>query len=111
MLSNTSTPRAQEHDYDYHTEAHDRAMQGGIDDVGLGVLFGLELYKYEFAGLLMHAEHLEAVYGRGPPHHLGAPDLAPPTTSTPARSTTASRTNTFAKIVRLYPHCRALYTA
>ena len=54
-------PTGPKHDYAYHTEAMDRAMEGGIDDVGLGVLFGLELYKYEFAGLLMHAEHLEAV--------------------------------------------------
>ena len=54
-------PTGPKHDYNYHTEAMDRAMDGGIDDVGLGVLFGLELYKYEFAGLIMHAEHLEAV--------------------------------------------------
>ncbi len=67
-------PSGPKHDYDYHTEAMDRAMQGGIDDVGLGVLFGLELYKYEFAGLLMHAEHLEAVYGVGP-HTISVPRL------------------------------------
>jgi len=65
-------PTGPKHDYDYHTEAHDRAMAGGIDDVGLGVLFGLELYKYEFAGLLMHAEHLEAVHGVGP-HTISVP--------------------------------------
>ena len=59
-------PTGPKHNYDYHTEAMDRAMQGGIDDVGIGVLFGLELYRYEFAGLLMHAEHLEAVHGVGP---------------------------------------------
>ena len=59
-------PTGPKHNYDYHTEAMDRAMEGGIDDVGLGVLFGLEMYKYEFAGLLMHAEHLEAVHGVGP---------------------------------------------
>ncbi len=59
-------PTGPKHNYAYHTEAMDRAMEGGIDDVGLGVLFGLELYKYEFAGLLMHAEHLEAVHGVGP---------------------------------------------
>ena len=58
-------PTGPKHDYDYHTEAMDRAMEGGIDDVGLGVLFGLEGYQYEFAGLLMHAEHLEAVHGVG----------------------------------------------
>ena len=65
-------PTGPKHDYAYHTEAMDRAMQGGIDDVGLGVLFGLELYKYEFAGLLMHAEHLEAVHGVGP-HTISVP--------------------------------------
>ena len=65
-------PTAPKHDYDYHTEAMDRAMEGGIDDVGLGVLFGLELYKYEFAGLIMHAEHLEAVHGVGP-HTISVP--------------------------------------
>ncbi len=67
-------PTGPKHDYAYHTEAMDRAMQGGIDDVGLGVLFGLELYRYEFAGLLMHAEHLEAVYGVGP-HTISVPRL------------------------------------
>ena len=67
-------PTGPKHDYDYHTEAMDRAMEGGIDDVGLGVLFGLELYKYEFAGLLMHAEHLEAVHGVGP-HTISVPRL------------------------------------
>jgi len=65
-------PTGPKHDYAYHTEAMDRAMQGGIDDVGLGVLFGLELYKYEFAALLMHAEHLEAVFGVGP-HTISVP--------------------------------------
>ncbi len=67
-------PTGPKHDYDYHTEAMDRAMEGGIDDVGLGVLFGLELYKYEFAGLMMHAEHLEAVHGVGP-HTISVPRL------------------------------------
>ena len=65
-------PTGPKHDYDYHTEAMDRAMDGGIDDVGLGVLFGLEKYRYEFAGLLMHAEHLEAVHGVGP-HTISVP--------------------------------------
>lgn len=67
-------PTGPKHDYAYHTEAMDRAMEGGIDDVGLGVLFGLELYRYEFAGLLMHAEHLEAVYGVGP-HTISVPRI------------------------------------
>ncbi len=65
-------PTGPKHDYAYHTEAMDRAMQGGIDDVGLGVLFGLDKYRYEFAGLLMHAEHLEAVHGVGP-HTISVP--------------------------------------
>ncbi|MBQ3552223.1 MAG: [Clostridia bacterium] len=67
-------PTGPKHNYDYHTEAMDRAMEGGIDDVGLGVLFGLEMYKYEFAGLLMHAEHLEAVHGVGP-HTISVPRI------------------------------------
>ena len=67
-------PTGPKHDYNYHTEAMDRAMQGGIDDVGLGVLFGPELYKYEFAGLLMHAEHLEAAFGVGP-HTISVPRI------------------------------------
>ena len=67
-------PTGPKHDYNYHTEAMDRAMEGGIDDVGLGVLFGLELYKYEFAGLIMHAEHLEAAHGVGP-HTISVPRL------------------------------------
>ncbi len=67
-------PTGPKHNYAYHTEAMDRAMEGGIDDVGLGVLFGLELYRYEFAGLLMHAEHLEAVHGVGP-HTISVPRI------------------------------------
>ena len=69
-------PTGPKHDYAYHTEAMDRAMEGGIDDVGLGVLFGLEGYRYEFAGLLMHAEHLEAVHGVGP-HTISVPRVKP----------------------------------
>lgn len=69
-------PTGPKHDYDYHTEAMDRAMTGGIDDVGLGVLFGLDKYRYEFTGLLMHAEHLEAVFGVGP-HTISVPRLCP----------------------------------
>ena len=67
-------PTGPKHNYAYHTEAMDRAMEGGIDDVGLGVLFGLELYRYELAGLLMHAEHLEAVHGVGP-HTISVPRI------------------------------------
>ena len=65
-------PTGPKHDYSWHTEAHDRAMEGGIDDIGLGVLFGLDKFRYEFAGLLMHAEHLEAVHGVGP-HTISVP--------------------------------------
>ena len=67
-------PTGPKSDYNYHTEAMDRAMKGGIDDVGLGVLFGLDKYRYEFAGLLMHAEHLEAVFGVGP-HTISVPRI------------------------------------
>ena len=67
-------PTGPKHNYDYHTEAMDRAMAGGIDDVGLGVLFGLENYPYELVGLLMHAEHLEAVHGVGP-HTISIPRI------------------------------------
>lgn len=67
-------PAGPKHNYAYHTEAMDRAMEGGIDDVGLGVLFGLDKYRYEFAGILMHAEHLEAVHGVGP-HTISVPRL------------------------------------
>lgn len=67
-------PAGPKHDYNYHTEAMDRAMLGGIDDVGCGVLFGLDKYRYEFAGLLMHAEHLETVFGVGP-HTISVPRL------------------------------------
>ena len=68
-----SGPKA---NYAYHTEAMDRAMDGGIDDVGIGVLFGLELYRYELVGLLMHAEHLEAAKGVGP-HTISVPRIRP----------------------------------
>lgn len=69
-------PTGPKHNYAYHTEAIDRAMEGGIDDVGIGVLFGLDKYRYEFAGLLMHAEHLEAVHGVGP-HTISVPRVKP----------------------------------
>ena len=72
----TLHPAGPKHNYAWHTEAMDRAMQGGIDDVGIGVLFGLSTYRYEFAGLLMHAEHLEAVHGVGP-HTISVPRLRP----------------------------------
>ncbi len=69
-------PTGPKHNYDYHTEAMDRAMEAGIDDVGIGVLFGLNLYRYDFVGLLMHAEHLEAAFGVGP-HTISVPRIRP----------------------------------
>ncbi len=69
-------PRGPKSDYAYHTEAMDRAMEGGIDDVGIGVLFGLNTYRYDFVGLLMHAEHLEATFGVGP-HTISVPRICP----------------------------------
>ena len=69
-------PAGPKHDYAYHTQAMDRAMEGGIDDVGIGVLFGLEMYRYDFIGLLMHAEHLEAFCGVGP-HKISVPRICP----------------------------------
>ena len=67
-------PFGPKHNYDYHTEAMDRAMEAGLDDVGIGVLFGLNMYKYDFVGLLMHAEHLEATMGVGP-HTVSVPRI------------------------------------
>lgn len=90
-------PTGPKHDYNYHTEAMDRAMEGGIDDVGLGVLFGLELYKYEFAGLMMHAEHLEAVHGVGP-HTISVPRLKKADDIDPDQFDNGIDDETFAKI-------------
>lgn len=90
-------PTGPKSNYAYHTEAHDRAMQGGIDDVGLGVLFGLELYKYEFAGLLMHAEHLEAAHGVGP-HTISVPRLKRADDIDPDQFDNGIDDETFAKI-------------
>ncbi len=91
-------PTGPKHNYDYHTEAMDRAMEGGIDDVGLGVLFGLERYRYEFAGLLMHAEHLEAVHGVGP-HTISVPRIRRADDIDPDVFDNGIDDNTFAKIV------------
>ena len=90
-------PTGPKHNYCYHTEAMDRAMEGGIDDVGLGVLFGLELYKYEFAGLLMHAEHLEAVHGVGP-HTISVPRVKHADDIDPDEFDNGIDDDTFAKI-------------
>ena len=69
-------PTGPKSDYNYHTEAMDRAMEAGIDDVGCGVLFGLDKYRYELVGLIMHAEHLEAKFGVGP-HTISVPRVCP----------------------------------
>lgn len=90
-------PAGPKHDYTYHTEAMDRAMQGGIDDVGIGVLFGLERYRYEFAALLMHAEHLEAVHGVGP-HTISVPRVKRADDIDPAEFGNGIDDETFAKI-------------
>ena len=91
-------PTGPKHNYAYHTEAMDRAMEGGIDDVGIGVLFGLELYRYEFAGLLMHAEHLEAVHGVGP-HTISVPRIRRADDIDPETFDNGIDDDTFAKIV------------
>ena len=91
-------PTGPKSNYAYHTEAHDRAMQGGIDDVGLGVLFGLELYRYEFAGLLMHAEHLETVFGVGP-HTISVPRICPADDIDPSSFDNGISEDIFAKLV------------
>lgn len=93
-------PTGPKHNYNYHTEAMDRAMEGGIDDVGLGVLFGLELYRYELAGLLMHAEHLEAVHGVGP-HTISVPRLRRADDIDPDDFDNGIDDETFAKIVAI----------
>ncbi len=91
-------PTGPKHDYAYHTEAMDRAMQGGIDDVGLGVLFGLEGYRYELVGLLMHAEHLEAAQGVGP-HTISVPRICPADDIDTADFSNAVPDDIFEKIV------------
>ncbi len=91
-------PTGPKHNYAYHTEAMDRAMEAGIDDVGLGVLFGLNLYKYDFVGLLMHAEHLEATMGVGP-HTISVPRIRPADDINTEDFSNAISDDIFAKIV------------
>lgn len=91
-------PTGPKHNYNYHTEAMDRAMEAGIDDVSLGVLFGLERYKYEFTGLLMHAEHLEAAFGVGP-HAISVPRIKKADDIDPSVFDNGIDDDTFAKIV------------
>ena len=93
-------PAGPKHDYAYHTEAMDRAMEGGIDDVGIGVLFGLNMYRYDFVGLLMHAEHLEAALGVGP-HTISVPRIRPADDVNPDDFSNAISDEIFAKIVTI----------
>ena len=93
-------PTGPKHDYAYHTEAMDRAMEGGIDDVGCGVLFGLNMYKYDLIGLLMHAEHLEAVWNVGP-HTISVPRICPADDIDPSTFSNAVPDDLFEKIVAL----------
>ena len=91
-------PTGPKKDYAYHTEAMDRAMEAGIDDVGLGVLFGLNMYRYDFTGILMHAEHLEAKFGVGP-HTISVPRICPADDINPEDFTDGISDELFAKIV------------
>lgn len=97
-------PTGPKHNYDYHTEAMDRAMEAGIDDVGMGVLFGLETYKYELVGLLMHAEHLEATFGVGP-HTISVPRIQPADDIDPHEFKNELSDDIFEKIVALIRVC------
>ena len=90
-------PTGPKHNYAYHTEAMDRAMEGGIDDVGLGVLFGLNMYRYDFTGIIMHAEHLEAAHGVGP-HTISVPRICPAEDIDPSEFSNAISADIFAKI-------------
>jgi len=93
-------PTGPKHDYAYHTEAMDRAMEAGIDDVGLGVLFGLNMYRYDFVGLLMHAEHLEAALGVGP-HTISVPRIRPADDINPDDFSDGVPDDVFKKIIAL----------
>lgn len=93
-------PTGPKHNYKYHTEAHDRAMEAGIDDVGLGVLYGLSTYKYELVGQIMHAEHLEAKFGVGP-HTISIPRLRPADDVDPEQFPDALSDDIFAKIIAI----------
>ncbi|MCI8992379.1 MAG: [FeFe] hydrogenase H-cluster radical SAM maturase HydG [Eubacterium sp.] len=91
-------PTGPKHDWAYHTEAMDRAMEGGIDDVGLGVLFGLNNFRYDFTGILMHAEHLEAYKGVGP-HTISVPRVRRADDIDPSTFDNGISDDTFAKLV------------
>ncbi|MDR0547919.1 MAG: [FeFe] hydrogenase H-cluster radical SAM maturase HydG [Deltaproteobacteria bacterium] len=93
-------PSGPKSDYDWHATAMDRAMEGGVDDVGLGVLFGLEGHRYELAALLMHGEHLEAVHGVGP-HTISVPRLREADDIDPSAFGHGLSDDVFAKIVAI----------
>lgn len=93
-------PTGPKHNYAYHTEAHDRAMEGGIDDVGLGVLYGLSTYKYELVGQIMHAEHLEAKFGVGP-HTISIPRLRPADDVDPDQFPDGLSDDLFSKVIAI----------
>lgn len=100
LMYETLHPYGPKHNYAYHTEAMDRAMEGGVDDVGIGVLFGLNLYRYDFVGLLMHAEHLEAAMGVGP-HTISVPRICPADDVDVKDYSDAISDDIFAKIVAI----------
>ena len=91
-------PTGPKSDYAYHTEAMDRAMEAGIDDVGCGVLFGLNNYRYDFVGMLMHAHHLEETYGCGP-HTISVPRVRPADDIDPDRFDNGVPDDIFKRIV------------
>ena len=93
-------PTGPKHNYSYHTEAMDRAMEAGIDDVGIGVLFGLNMYRYDFVGLLMHAKHLEDTFGVGP-HTISVPRIRPADDVNLNEYSNAIPDNIFEKIVAI----------
>lgn len=93
-------PTGPKSDYAYHTEAMDRAMEAGIDDVGIGVLFGLNMYRYDFVGLMMHAEHLETAMGCGP-HTISVPRIRPADDINPDEFSDSISDEVFEKIVAL----------
>ncbi|MBR2866912.1 MAG: [Alistipes sp.] len=91
-------PTGPKSDWAYHTEAMDRAMLGGIDDVGVGALFGLTNYRYDVVGILMHAEHLEARFGVGP-HTISVPRIRPASDIDPKDFPDAVTDDVFRRIV------------
>ena len=101
-------PSGPKSDYAYHTEAMDRARAGGIDDMGIGVLFGLTGYRYDFVGLMMHAEHMEAALGVGP-HTISVPRIRPADDINPEEFADAVPDGKFLHIVAVI-RCAVPYT-